>query len=438
MKYNTLFYSNRYGFCFVLVVFLLLITGSYSKGHAQIFAHDAYELRAAPDLWYNSVDGMLAGVRLRGEDPRTFLDGPHRVNASIRLATKFPELPVSYYVSYTQPIAAISGINSEGALQLVSSIRTGLHLHEVGVRKRIQPGFDEYITTEFRIFGGFYQRFDSDYLLYDYLWQDAPTFYLRSFLRKRDRNPLGRWTFALTGLAGVPDFNARSFNDFSGRESDRPEFLGKDGLFGQIHFEAMQHVALPAGFFTRTRLFSGVSTYSLPPEHRYLSSDAAAFDWMNSEFTRARGTIPPAWMSAGWVHIPGGPGLRGYTIRTTELLEDGIASWVQHAVSVNMDFHYPNPVNNWFSRIPYLGDLLRLESYIFADAGLLKEQSEWQDLKMDAGAGFMLSLNIPDYLGQDRGFFLRYELPVWLSEVEREKKNIELRHLLGLGLLYRM
>ncbi len=408
------------------------------KASAQLISSDRYELGIAPDLWFNSVDGIIVGARFRGEDPRTFLDGPHRINAGIWLGTRLPDTPVSYSFSYAHPIAAISDANSEGGIRLNSSMRTGLHLHETGLHKRWQPGFDEFISTQFGFYGGFYERFDSDYLLYEELWQENSVVYLRSDIRHRNRNRLGRWSLNLVGMTGLPASTSDRFVDFSGQEQDRPELLGQEGLFAQVQLEWLQQADLPSGFYIRSRIFGGASTNTLPQEHRFLASDAAAFGWHNSVLTRARGTIHTQWMRSGWIHIPGGPGLRGYTFRTTDLLEDELPAWSQHAAVWNLEFYIPNPVNKWFARIPYAGDLLKLESYLFADAGYLYDGRSWEDPLMDAGAGLMLSLNIPDYLGQDRGFFLRYEIPIWLSETMDGESNFKVRHLLGLGMVIRL
>ncbi len=429
--------TRRTGIAAALLPLVILIF-SAGRPSAQIISMDSYEVDFAPDLWFNSVDGVIVGLRLRGEDPRTFLDGPHRIHAGVWLGTRFPDHPVSYAFSWAHPIAAITDVNSEGGIRIASSIRTGLHLHEAGLHKRWQPGFDEFVTSDFEFRAGIYKRFDQDYLLYNALWQTDPVVYLRSSFRKRDRNSLGRWTLALHAMSGLPIATHDPFIDFAGQQTPLPDDLGQEGLYGQMQFQIMQQIDMPSGFHVRTRLFGGVSSEATPPEHRFMISDATAFDWHGSAFTRAKGTIPTQWMRSGWVQVPGGPGLRGYTFHTTRLLEDGLPAWEQHALAVNLDFYFPNPVNRNFARIPYVGDLLKLESYLFADAGYVYDGRDWQDPLTGAGAGLMLSLNVPDYLGQDRGFFIRYELPLWLSDPEPGENEFEIRHLLGVGILFRM
>src|SRR5690625_4105812 len=115
------------------------------KGHGSV-----YEVIPKPDIWYNDVDGIRLGIILDGQVPGSFGDGPHRLDAGVWLGLWFPDLPVSYYVSFTEPIAAWSEFSSEAAIELVSSIRTGYHNHGIGFSKRWQQGFDDGKHIEFR------------------------------------------------------------------------------------------------------------------------------------------------------------------------------------------------------------------------------------------------------------------------------------------------
>jgi hypothetical protein len=54
-------------------------------------------------------------------------------------------------------------------------------------------------------------------------------------------------------------------------------------------------------------------------------------------------------------------------------------------------------------------------------------------VKSDLGIGLQFSLNIPDYLGKDRGFALRYEIPFWLSDPSLGEKSFKFRNLIGIG-----
>src|SRR5699024_4993792 len=88
----------------VSLLFLLSLISFYQPVNAQ----QNYEVSYAPDIWYNSVDGIRVGVRMRGKVPGSFKQGPHRLDAGLWLSTFIPASPVSYYFSLTEPITAIS------------------------------------------------------------------------------------------------------------------------------------------------------------------------------------------------------------------------------------------------------------------------------------------------------------------------------------------
>jgi hypothetical protein len=55
---------------------------------------------------------------------------------------------------------------------------------------------------------------------------------------------------------------------------------------------------------------------------------------------------------------------------------------------------------------------------------------------MDAGLGFQFSANIPDYLGKDRGIFIRYDIPLWLSSTVNNESNFKYRNVVGIGAIF--
>src|SRR5690625_7471215 len=127
--------------CFrrLLTVALLFFIGFLPQVKGQGFG---YEVIPKPDIWYNDVDGIRLGVILDGQVPGSFGDGPHRLDAGVWLGVWFPDVPVSYYVSFTEPISAWSEFSSEADMELVRSVRTRLYNHGIGFGKRWQQGVD--------------------------------------------------------------------------------------------------------------------------------------------------------------------------------------------------------------------------------------------------------------------------------------------------------
>jgi hypothetical protein len=391
----------------------------------------SYELLPAPDLWYNDIDGIRVGLRLRGQVPGTFNDGPHRLDLGVWLGSWFPTYPVSYYVKYTEPVPAISDFNSEGSFSIISSIRTGFHRHALRFDKRWQEGFNEDVFREFHAESGGHHRFSHEYVPFPSVWQKDWVYYL---------NAGYEWQRQIAGQKGLTNVK------IAGNSG-----IHLEDVYGRISLEMNNKIEFTRGFGIHVRGAGTLSSVNMPLEYGLLRSMASPIDWMNSGFTRAKGTIPTPWMESGAVNIAGGPSLRGYNREDIKMMKDGLPMLFRNMFSVNAELDYPNPFDRAFEDIPVLGDFLRLRSYLFYDGGggLTLEQSvaadpvqsiavtviesELSPYYSNIGAGFMLSLNIPDYLGKPRGFVIRYEIPFWLSHPGNGHDRLRYRGHLGIG-----
>jgi hypothetical protein len=374
---------------------------------------DNYKLTPAPDVWYNSVDGVRLGVRLKGNAPGSFRDGPHRLNAGIWLGTKFPENPVSYYFSFTEPIPSLSDFGSEANVRLESSFRTGFQSHGFTFNKRWQLGFDELNYTELSLGFRAEHRFDKDYLLYNQLWQQDWLYPVSATLRTTNTNGAGRYVAELSADANI----AGSYSSF-------------------LRTEMAFHQTVPLSEYFRFsgRLYTSFATDETAPEYLFSHSFNSARRWMNDGLTRARGTISPRLMEAGAIQITGGPNLRGYLHEDTQVLNDGAAPLYTSLSAVNLELDYPNPLDRAIKDVPMVGKFASLRSYVFFDGGTSAGLTNIEESRLlaDAGPGFMLSVNIPDYLGKSRGLMIRYDLPLWLSH-PGEEKGFKFRHVIGIG-----
>ncbi|REL38093.1 hypothetical protein DYD21_05620 [Rhodohalobacter sp. SW132] len=393
---------------------LLVLTFSFSVTDADAqYGGSSYEIIPAPDLWYNDVDGIRVGVRFQGQVPGSFEDGPHRLDAGIWLGLWFPSLPVSYYLSFTEPIPAWSDFGSEASIQAISSIRTGYHNHGLGFNKRWQQGFDERKFREFSFRTAWENRFDDEYVPFPIIWSDDDKWLAQSTFLLQDENRFGNYTFRLTGTYQLLD------------ES-----------YQQIESSVTQRIPFNENWGLRMRGFFGAASSSTAPEYLYGRSSAPAIQWMNNGLTRAKGTIPQPWMESGNWQIAGGANLRGYAGQDVDRLMDENASpfLLNSIVSLNTELDYPNPIGSLFRQIPYLADFLRFRSYLFHDIGTSPGlvANETDEVFANAGAGFSLSLNIPDYLGKNRGFVFRYDIPFWLSQPGSED-HFKYRSLFAFG-----
>src|SRR5690625_1384559 len=86
---------------FIFLAASLLLASIPAVAQNNSDGGQSYDLKFAPDIWFNSTDGIRVGVRMRGKEPGTLKRGPHRLDAGLWLGTFIPKYPVSYYVSFT-------------------------------------------------------------------------------------------------------------------------------------------------------------------------------------------------------------------------------------------------------------------------------------------------------------------------------------------------
>src|SRR5690625_1631571 len=426
--------------CFrrLLTVALLFFIGFLPQVKGQGFG---YEVIPKPDIWYNDVDGIRLGVILDGQVPGSFGDGPHRLDAGVWLGLWFPDLPVSYYVSFTEPISAWSEFSSEAAIELVSSIRTGYHNHGIGFSKRWQQGFDERKYIEFSNYNSYQRRFDREYSAFPGMWSDHDKVLTSFSLELQNENPLGWYHLSAETL-----------------------FQLNDERYSVVNLSARQQIPFNEIWGLRVRAFAGFASSDTDPEYLYSRSMMPAIETLGSGITRAKGTLPQAWLEMGTMHLGSGASRRGYIsadmgnclcrdCEACHAAEDVPGSRLFNSfAAVNMEFDFWNPLTRTLTGMSGISDFLKFRSYLFMDAGRALSDSEYglkvtgtaqdpsasplpppTELMADAGAGISLSFNIPDNYGKPRGFVLRYEVPFWLSEPGEGNDAFDFRSLFGFG-----
>jgi hypothetical protein len=381
---------------------------------------DSYGFYFAPDLWYNDVDGIRAGVRVLGEMEGTYNDGPHRLDAGFWVGTWMPDLPVSYYISFLEPIPSISDFGNEGSIQIISSIREGYSAHRLQFNKRWQSGFYELDYKELSIYFSQEKLIDSEYRQYPQLWQNNWKSLLGASYVISEDPSIGRF-YARLNVEQNVNSNSASFT------------------LGSI--EAIQKINLSSSFRLRLRGFFGYGSSDRAPEYGFMSSMDSPQYWINRGIPRSKGTIPTTWFGKGIFQIGGGANLRGYLKRDIQELNAGGDPTYQSISAFNTEFEFPNPLNNAVKDIKVIGDLTEFRSYLFFDAGIPIDRGESRDVVYsefdnffaDFGVGLQISFNIPDYLGKDRGIFIRYDVPFWLSDPTGNESNFSFRKLIGIG-----
>lgn len=383
-------------------IFVWLITCSSLLSQDN---YGKYKFIPAPDVWYNSVDGVRLGIRVLGEHEGSFKDGPHRLDAGLWVGTNFPDNPVSYYLSFTEPIKSISDFGEEGSIQAVSSIRTGFSSHSLSLNKRWQDGFNELRYKE--LSASFSQQ-----KMYDVAYRPYPI----------------QWSSTWKSLAGI-EFMLHNESDEKTFELnlDFQQNLNPESpSFSVLNAEIWNVMSLNEHFGLALRAFGGFTSENTEPEFLYTASYTQPINWLGNGISRAKGTIPTSWLDNGLAQVSGGGNLRGYT--DTQYSDLSVAGF-NSIVALNTELEFPNPINSSLKN-GMIGEFVFLKSYVFADAGTVFEDNP---VLLDAGIGLQFSINIPDFLGKPRGFAIRYEVPFWISEPDAGKSNFEFRNLIGFG-----
>lgn len=422
-------YKARITFFYLIAAFSLMVL-TPSSLQAQ---NDSYHFTPAPDIWYNDVDGIRLGVRVLGEMEGSFKDGPHRLDAGFWLGTKFPDLPVSYYLSFTEPIPPLSNFGEEFSVQAISSVRAGYSQHALALNKRFQKGFDELRYQEISISLSQEKAFDQEYRLKEY-WEDDWKTLLGIDIQTQGFTPLG---ILETNFSFKQNLNAVS------------------GNFSVVKAEIRHMMDMGKGFGLNLRTFAGLSSSDAPSEYFHSRASRAPIDWLSNGVTRARGTIPESFFEKGFMQIAGGMNLRGYQLdayRSAITDPNYILSYrgiYNRTLSLNSEILFPNFINSLLKE-SIVGDFVHLKSYVFHDVGAFSGDNiyftdvaeDFTEVSADAGIGFQFSVNIPDYLGKDRGFAIRYDMPFWLSDPAgmregyapgEEPDKIQFRGVLGIG-----
>ncbi len=370
-----------------------------------------YEMSFRPDVWYNDVDGIRIGSLFEGRMAGTGQEGPHRLDGGIWVSTWFPSLPVSYSLTYTEPLFMREESGDEFNIQLHSSVREGYQKHGASLNKRWQKADDYLNYWETGL--GYYleKRFDDEYTLFPDLWSDSWKGMLKPYLAHHQIN-----------RAGV--FNLELFSRFNTLETS----------FYTASLSISQQIRLGGMWQLRLRGHGDIVSSDVYEEYRLFRASGSEIETLNRPVSRSKGTVPVLWSNRGFVHFSGGANIRGYRKSDVTSIKNSDPRAYERVGALNAELDFPNPVQPAIGNIEYLSEFLSFRTYLFSDAASATghHDPDLDGLFANIGAGLALTLNIPDHLGKPRGFVIRYESPFWLSDPEGEK-NFKWRHLLGFG-----
>lgn len=394
-------------------------------GVANPWDRKQYRLYIRPDLWWNPVDGIKAGVHLEGDYLFTLgkLDATVWFNTHVLQQYQYLSfesqgwyekyLPVNYSFNYSTPL---SKKYVKLQLFLNSRILDGLSYHRGGFTwaANAQNSISLYAQTMWRPL-----VYDLDYLIYTNEWSST---------QARPNSSLNAaWSHSYKYKRGVGNYVL----------SLRAPFLTGNSAtafdYGYLQGEAVNYNRL-GKLEVRTRLFGRYGMGSnIPYESALFLAGANPEELMENKYTRSVGFIPDSWRGISRYETNhfqqgGGLNLRGYAGYFVADERDGQLligykgrSGVAGNVEVDFDNYIPlrpRLTRNW----------LHIDAYAFADAGIIElskfqqpnyynaqPTTMWSDLRIDAGVGFAFTIKKWGVFDKAKPLTLRFDMPLFIN-----------------------
>ncbi|MCH8903813.1 MAG: M1 family peptidase [Bacteroidetes bacterium] len=388
-----------------------------------------YEIKWRPDIWYNSFDGIKAGLHANGH----YMNYRHIFSATVWYNTgvwqgklegkDFKSInieenfnAISFNVDYKTPMNHIS---KHTELILNGRSLDGLNSFRAEVRKETDDK-----NTVYAVFKSMSRLYPSDttYLLHPQDWG------------------LGKYNNTLTiGLQ-------HDYRYTKGRGKININLLSSalisDYDYSNINMTSINSLRLKK-LQLRTRIFGqyGAGSNRAPESDLYFAG-ASPEEMMDNKYVRSAGFIPAS--IAGFdsttnnFHHGGGLNMRGYagyyvvqgTINEpTYLIYRGSTGF---SVNAELEFNRYIPFNPRFLRRSF-----QMVTYLFGDAGIInfnapEDPIALSDLRVDAGVGLALTIKRFWRLEMIDPLTLRFDMPFFLNRIPATDDNyLQFRWVIG-------
>ncbi|RYD57431.1 MAG: M1 family peptidase [Sphingobacteriales bacterium] len=385
----------------------------------------SYRMYIRPDLWWNKVDGIKAGVHLNGN----YLNKLHRFDATVWLNTHLLQgydytsfesegwydryMPLNYTFNYYSPI---SRQLPKLEVQLNSRMLDGLWYHRGGLNwlATAQSSLSLYAQSMWRPVA-----YDLDYLLYRNEW---------SSVRGRPNNSVNAvftHGYSYRRGAGMYTIGARA-----------PFMTGNSAAsfnYGYAEAEAINYSYL-GKLEIRTRAYGRYGMGDqIPYESALYLAGANPEELMENKYTRSIGFIPDEWTTYGIDEVNhfqqgGGLNMRGYAGYLTADTRNGqvLSGYkARSGVAANVEVD----IDNYISLRPkFTRNWLHFDIYAFADAGMIELSSlnpaspanilpttNWSDIRFDAGLGTAMTIKKWWIFDKARPLTVRFDMPVFIN-----------------------
>ncbi len=387
-----------------------------------------YDMRIRPGAWYNGYDGLKVGAVLAGDYLFTkhvfelgvwissglgqaYLDSTVRINNFNKLSFLF-----DYKTSLNRYVK-----KSNMYLQLKSL--DGLDAGTIGFEKRSNNNKTRMYTHLKAMLRDIPQ--DMVYLINDNEW---------GYQKLNSSIHVGlEHTYKYKKGFGVINMNLRTAaftNDYDFSAATMSTVNRND--LGKININ--------------TRLFAQIGFgNNLPSESMLFAAGANNEELMDNKYTRSMGIIPPEWGNYGNVtnHFTAGGGLnlRGYSgYLLAQKNADGSFSY-NYKGATGAAFNAEIEFGELFKFInpKFLKNSIKLQPYIFGDAGIINTQPSNQpnvmsDVMVDAGVGATLSIVRWGQLYNIKPLTIRFDMPFFINRLPyAEKDYVQFRWMIGIN-----
>ncbi|XZF13878.1 M1 family metallopeptidase [Chitinophagaceae bacterium MMS25-I14] len=397
----------------------------WDGGIAQPSDRRHYKMYVRPDVWYNPIDGVKAGLHFEGD----YLGLLHKIDASVWWNTHVGQtdeylsynsqswyekyLPVNYTFNYVSPLLRRF---PKLQLQVNSRLLDGLTYNRIGLNWLADGSntIQAWGQTMWRQLS-----YDYDYLLYPAEWSGTrahPNSSVNLSWNHRYHYVHGNGNYTFSFRA--PLFTGNNDNSFN-------------YSYGQL--EAVNYNNL-GKLEIRTRLFGRYGTgNNIPYESALFLAGADPEQLMEDKYTRSKGFVPDDWQGISRYDVNhfqqgGGLNLRGYAGYFVADERNGdvlVAYKGRSGASANVEID----VDNYFPLKPRLTrNWLHADVYAFADAGMMElsrysngdfttiqPTTMWSDLRVDAGAGIALTIKKWGIFDKAKPLTLRFDVPFFLN-----------------------
>lgn len=396
---------------------------------------EKYTMHVRPWVWWNRVSGIQAGGQFQGH----YMNTRHRVKAGLvqntgifdqytgasMLGLNSRYYFLNYWASYQ---TQFSPLGKDGDILLESAYRDGAFRNVAGLEKWYVSG-PSYNSAK----QGWYaqwvylfrpQSFLTNYLVEEDTWRAGfANSYFKAGWRRQYKVPYGTGRWKLEARSTAP---------------------GSDSDYRNLRFESVYNWQILNKTFTlKYRFYAQIGEGNTPIESQTMLSGGNAEEAWSNDFYRAEAFFPERLTETEMgrrpsnVHFGGGYNLRGYSGYRAEF-EDGGAAWYgNNGTSVNLELEFDDRIP---FRPPFLKDHVKLDAYLFADAGILGrnlsrrgfDKPEWDKLRADFGVGTAFNL-YRTRKKQTQPLIIRADFPFLLTTAPFIQDNFQFRWMVGVG-----